>query len=59
MEKICFEASFPDISSALNISGNKNGMRVKIDIPETFRAEGAKLLLLREKAFKVTIEEVE
>jgi hypothetical protein len=34
-------------------------MRIKLDVPETEIAEVIKLTLLRGKAFKVTIEEVE
>ena len=59
MEKFCFLSSLPDIQSAINISGAGNGARIKIDIPETEIAEVIKLALLRGKAFKVTIEEVE
>ena len=59
MEKICFLSSLPDIQSAINISGAGNGVRLKLDVPETEIAEVIKLTLLRGKAFKVTIEEVE
>jgi HSP20 family molecular chaperone IbpA len=59
MEKICFLSSLPDIQSAINISGTGNGVRLKLDVPETEIAEVIKLTLLRGKAFKVTIEEVE
>ena len=59
MEKICFLSSLPDIQSAINISGSRNGIRIKLDVPETEIAEIIKLTLLRGKTFKVTIEEVE
>ena len=59
MEKICFLSSLPDIQSAINISGAGNGARLKLDVPETEIAEVIKLTLLRGKALKVTIEEVE
>lgn len=55
--KIEFMASIPQIQSAINTGGD--GMRIKLDIPETDIAQGAKLITLRNKAFKVTIEEVE
>ena len=60
MEKIEFVASLPPIQSALNIGGAENdASRVKIDVPGTEIAQVVKLLLLRGKVFKVTIEEVE
>jgi hypothetical protein len=59
MEKICFFCSLPDIQSAISISGTGNGARLKLDVPETEIAEVIKLTLLRGKALKVTIEEVD
>ena len=60
MEKIAsFECSLPDIMSAISISGAQNGIRLKIDIPETYLAEAMKLALLRGKVFIVEVYEVE
>jgi hypothetical protein len=60
MEKIEFVAYLPPIQSALNIGGEEGAVsRIKIDAPGTEIAEVVKLLLLRGKVFKVTIEEVE
>lgn len=56
MDKIQFMASIPPIQSAINTGSD--GMRVKLDIPETDIAQAIKLITLRGKAFKVTIEEV-
>jgi hypothetical protein len=58
-EKIEFLASFPPIQSAIKITGNRDGMRIILDIPETEIGEAARLILMRESAFKVTIEEIE
>lgn len=52
--QIEFLASLPDIQSAISIGGD--GMRVKIDIPETEVSEGIKLVMLKGKVFKVIIE---
>lgn len=60
MEKIEFIASLPPIQSALNIGGAEGDVsRVKLDVPGTEIAQVVKLLLLRGKTFKVTIEETD
>jgi hypothetical protein len=51
-------ASFPPIQSAIKITGNRDGMRIMLDIPETELGEAARLILMRESAFRVTIEEI-
>ena len=53
--RIEFMASFPDIQSAITISSD-GATRVKLDIPESDIANAVKLVLLKDKAFKVTIE---
>jgi len=53
--KIQCMASLPPIQSALNYGAD--GCRVKLDIPESDIAEAVKLITLRGKAFKITIEE--
>jgi hypothetical protein len=55
-EKIQFLASFPPIQSAIKITGNGDGMRIQLDIPETEMGAAARLLLMREKALKVAVE---
>ena len=52
-----FEASLPDIQSAITLSGSGNGARIKLDVPENEFAEVVKLTLLRGKSFRVTIED--
>lgn len=44
--------------SAIRVTGNGDGMRIQIDIPETEMGNAARLLLMREQAFKVTIEAI-
>jgi hypothetical protein len=54
---VSFIASFPDIQSAIKITGGGSGMRVQLDIPEIEVGNAAALLLYRGyKTFKVTIE---
>lgn len=56
MEKIEFIASLPPIQSALSVSGDSNGARMKVDIPETELPQAIKLLLWRGKLFRLTAE---
>ena len=51
-----FQASFPPIQTALNRSGNGDGMRVKLDIPESEMGEGLKLFGMTGAVLRVTIE---
>lgn len=57
--KIEFIASLPAIQSAVSVSGNGDGARVKLDVPGTDIPEAIKLLLYTNKVFNVTISEVE
>lgn len=54
-----FLASFPAIQSAIKISGNGDGMRIQIDVPESEMAEAVKVLAWRECAIKITIAPIE
>ena len=51
-----FLASFPPIQTAIKRTGNSDGMRVQLDIPETEMGEGAKLLGMTGRVLKVTVE---
>ena len=53
--RISFTATVPDIMSAINISG-QGAIRLKLDIPESEIAEAVKLVLLKNTAFRVTID---
>lgn len=54
--RITFLASLPPIQSALSVSGNESGGRLKLDIPESELAEAIKVMLWRGKCFRVTLE---
>ena len=58
-KRVEFEGYFPSIQSAIRTSGNGEGMRVLIDIPEIEIAAAMHLMLLRGKVFKVILEEVD
>ena len=55
-EPVTFEASFPAIQSAIKVDG-AGGARVQLDIPETELPAIARLLLLRGKVLKISVEE--
>ncbi len=55
-EPISFRASFPSIQSAIVISGDGNGVRIKLDIPEVDLIPFLQSIAMRQTAFKVTIE---
>lgn len=58
-EPIQFRASFPAIQSAIIISGDGSGVRIKLDIPEIDLLPFLHTLAMRQQAFKVTIEPIE
>lgn len=53
-DPIVIRASFPDIQSAIRISGAANGARLLLDAPEIDMADVVKLLALRGGAFYVS-----
>lgn len=53
-DKISFIASLPPIQSAIQLNG-LDGARIKLDVPENEMPEVMKLVLLKGKAFRVTI----
>ena len=59
LPELNFVASLPNIQSAINVSGGGDGMRVKIDIPESDIGEAVKMALYRGTAFVVTIKPLE
>ena len=52
---ITFTAAFPAIASAIIVSGDGNGLRLKLDVPETDLLAALHTLALRQTAFQVTI----
>jgi len=57
-ELIEFIATLPPIQSAVMVSGDHNGMRIKLDVPESEVGNAVRLMLLSGKLFKVTIEDI-
>ena len=57
-DPITFRASFPSIQSAIIISGDGTGVRIKLDIPEIDLLPFLHTLALRQTAFTVTIEPI-
>jgi len=55
---ITFNASLPDIQSAISIGGD-GATRIKLDIPSSDLPEAVKLTLLRGQAFTVIIQPTE
>ena len=55
-ETIHFIATLPPIMSAMKITGNGDGMRIQLDIPENEMGNAARLILMREHVLHVTIE---
>ena len=58
-EVISFIASLPPIQSAMSVSGNRDGMRIKLDVSENEVPNAIKLMLFSGQIFKVTVEVIE
>ena len=56
---ITFRATFPAIQSAIVISGDGTGLRIKLDIPETDLLPALSMLAMRNTAFQITIEAID
>ena len=56
IDKIEFMASLPPITSAILVSGNNEGARIKLDVPASELYAIVQLQLLFNQSFKVTIE---
>ena len=54
--EITFYGSLPPIQSAINISGNNEGARIKLDIPQTDVEAIKNLVGFSEKLLKITVE---
>lgn len=54
-ESATFLAAFPTIQSAIKVYGDRQGMRIQLDIPESEMAEALKLLMWREQVLVVTV----
>ena len=58
INKIQFVASLPPIQSAINIDGQGNGARIKLDIAASEMLQVIQLQTMIGSAFKVTIEKI-
>ena len=58
-EKITFLAAFPPIQTAIKTSGNGDGMRIQLDIPEDQMEHALWLLNMRQQILRVTVEVVD
>ena len=56
MERFSFTASLPPIQSAISVSGQGDGARVKLDIPQSELEAILKLQLLAGTSFRVRVE---
>ena len=56
MEPICFAASLPSIQGAIRISGDGDGARIQLDIPQSDIAEAVRMTLVQGQLLKVTVE---
>lgn len=56
MEKITFIASLPAIQSAIQLDGQGDGARIKLDIPRNYTFEVLKLQRLAGFRLKITVE---
>lgn len=54
MDKLSFLAYLPNIQSAISAGGD--GIRLKLDVPETDMPEALKMVTLKGKVFRVTVE---
>ena len=59
MLKVEFIATLPAIQSALTVSGDNSGGKIKLEFDNSQTPEAIKVLLLAGKLFKVTITEEE
>jgi hypothetical protein len=57
LARATFLATIPPIMSGIKTGGD--GMRVQFDIPESDMGEGAKLIAMRGKVLRVTVEVVD
>lgn len=58
MDQIRFCAALPPIQSAVTVSGNGDGLRIKLDVPGSDMLQALRMLALSGQAFVVTITPV-
>ena len=55
-DAVTFRAAFPPIQGAIRVTGNGDGMRIQLDIPETELPNAVRLIAWRERVLRVTVE---
>ncbi len=55
-DSVTFRASFPSIQSAIKVYGDRQGMRIQLDVPESEMAAAMSLFLWREQVLRITVE---
>ena len=58
MTETTFLATIPPLQSAIQVHGGQDGMRVKLEIPESEMANAVGLLAMRGVVLRVTVEVV-
>ena len=54
-DEATFLASFPTIMSAIKVYGDRQGMRIQLDVPESEMGEAVKLLAWREQVLEIRV----
>jgi hypothetical protein len=54
-DAVTFRAAFPAIQGAIRVTGNGDGMRIQLDIPETELPNAVRLIAWRENVLVVTV----
>ena len=54
-DEATFLASFPTIMSAIKVYGDRQGMRIQLDIPESEMGAAIQLLAWREQVLEITV----
>jgi len=54
-DPITFLASIPPLQSAIQVHGGGDGMRIKLEIPETEMGNAVELLTMRGVVLRVTV----
>lgn len=55
-DSVTFLCTLPAIQSAVRVSGNGDGMRVQLEIPEDEMGNAVGLLTMRGQVLRVTVE---
>ena len=56
LKSVTFNASFPDIQSAIKITGGGDGMRIQFDIPESDLQKALAMMNWRRLPLQVTVK---